>query len=202
MPSSEGHPLAALFHAGIPAWAVQPDGHVFGVLWRNAQLERCDIYGPSGSDTEEHTMEYALRVASGLTGPEQGAPLREALAFQTPLQTIVGTPSGTLPRSFSLASASPDMTIITAAKVGSGDPETLVLRFYQPTNAALNVNVRSAASGRFPSGWRLDVQGRTALESALPTATAKRLAVAGSSDAFTFVAARALTTITLGKKVR
>ena len=82
------------------------------------------------------TTRGALPAASA--APEQGQQLREALAFQTPLQAVAGAPSGTLPREFSLASTSPDAAIITAAKAGTADPETLILRIYQPTETALH----------------------------------------------------------------
>jgi len=191
----QGSPRAAVFHAGTPAWAAQPDGTIIGALWRNAEQEQCDFYGASGTDADAHTAEYALRVASGIVAPEQGGQLREALAFEIPLQAIVATPAGTLPRSFSLASASPDAALITAAKAGSTDAKTLLLRIEQPTNAPLRVTVRTAVAQRFPPGWRLGVQGRTALETALSPASAAHLAVSGSAQQFDFTAARALTTI-------
>ena len=123
--------------------------------------------------------------------------MREALAFEIPLQAVVATPAGTLPRSFSLASASPDTAFITAAKAGSADATTLLLRIEQPTNVPLRVAVRTAVAQRFPPGWRLGVQGRTALETALPPAAAARLAVTGSAQQFDFTATRALTTIAI-----
>jgi alpha-mannosidase len=195
IPHFQGSPLAAVFHSGVPAWAAQPDGTLVGALWRNAVQERCDTYGASGTDAEAHTAEYALRVASGIAAPEQGEQLREALAFEIPLQAIVATPAGTLPRSFSLASASPDAALITVAKAGSSDAKTLLLRVAQPTNAPLRVAVRTAVAQRFPPRWHFGVQGRTALETALSPASAARMAVSGSAQQFDFTAARALTTI-------
>jgi hypothetical protein len=46
--------------------------------------------------------------------------------------TDAGQPRGDLPRTLSLASAAPDSAIITAAKAGTEDTSTLVLRIYQP----------------------------------------------------------------------
>jgi alpha-mannosidase len=200
VPSFNGTPRGAVFHAGVPAWAVQPDGTVIGALWRNAPQERCDLYGAQGTDPAAHTVDYAWRVAGGIGRPEQGTQLREALAFQTPLQALAGTPSGPLPREFSLASTSPDAAIITAAKAGSADPETLMLRIYQPTETALTVTVHTGALQRFPASWPLDVHGRTALESALPISSQARLALAGSPSQFSFAATRALTTLAIGKR--
>ena len=85
IPSFNGTPRGAIFHAGVPAWAVQPDGTVIGALWRNAPQEHCDLYGAQGTDAAAHTVEYAWRVAGGISAPEHGEQLREALAFQTPL---------------------------------------------------------------------------------------------------------------------
>jgi alpha-mannosidase len=200
VPSFNGTPRGAIFHTGVPAWATQPDGTVIGALWRNAPLERCDLYGAQGTDAATHTVDYAWRVAGGIGGPEQGRQLRESLAFQTSLQAVAGAPAGTLPREFSLASASPDTALITAAKAGTADPETLILRIYQPTETALRVTVHTGVQRRFPVGWRLDVHGRTALEAALPGASEARLALSGSPEQFTVTATRALTTVAVGKR--
>jgi len=200
VPSFDGIARGAVFHAGVPAWAVQPDGTVIGALWRNAPQEHCDLYGAQGTDSTAHTVDYAWRVASGIGDPAQGPQLREALAYETPLQVVVGTPSGTLPRELSLASASPDAAIITAVKSGTTDPETLILRVYQPTEAPLRVTLQTGAPQRFPATWPLDVHGRTALESALPASSEARLALAGSPGQFSFTAARALTTVAIGKR--
>ena len=94
IPSFNGTPRGAIFHAGVPAWAVQPDGMVIGALWRNAPQEHCDLYGAQGTDAAPHTVDYAWRVAGGIGGPEQGQQLREALAYQTPLQAVAGCAGG------------------------------------------------------------------------------------------------------------
>ena len=200
IPSFTGTPRGAIFHVGVPAWAVQPDGLLLGALWRNAPQERCDLYGAQGTDAAAHTVDYAWRVASGIGAPEQGQPLRESLGFQVPLQAVAGVPSGTLPREFSLAAASPDTAIITAAKEGTADPDALILRVYQPTDTALAVTVHSAAQRRVPATWQLEVQGRTALESALPASREAGLALAGSADQFRFTATRTLTTIAIERR--
>ena len=200
IPSFEGVPQGALFHAGVPAWAIGPDGVLAAALWRDAPQEHCDLYGASGTDAGVHTVDYAWRVPSGIQPPEQAQQLRESLAFQVPLQAISGTLGGTLPREFSLAAASPDTAIITAAKEGTADPDVLILRVYQPTNAALAVTVRSAAQRRVPADWSLDVHGETALETPLPAAREATLAVSGSADEFSFTAVRALTTIAVGRR--
>ena len=104
-------------------------------------------------------VSYALRVPTGIRGARTGKQLREALAFHEPLLAAAGRPSGGLPRSASLASATPSRAIITAAKAGTADPSTLILRVYQPTNAALRVHIGTRARLRFPRQRRLVVQG-------------------------------------------
>jgi hypothetical protein len=58
--------------------------------------------------------------------------------------------------------------------------------------------VRTAAGQRFPPGWPLGVEGRTALETALSPAAAASLAISGSAQQFGFTAGRALTTVAIG----
>ena len=197
IPRSGGVPRAAIFHAGVPAWAAQPDGLLVGTLWRNAQKEQCDAYGASGSDAETHTLSYALRVPAGMGAPESGAPLREALAFQVPLQARVAATDGTLPARLSLASITPEPSILTVAKSATTSPHDLILRIYQPTNAPLPVELTTAAGARFPVGDALTLAGRTALETALDAGADKALRLQGGPDHFSLLASRALTTVAI-----
>src|SRR5262249_32558966 len=150
VPQFHGKARLAIFHAGVPAWAVRAEGMVVGALWRNAQQERCDFYGAMGTDEHTVSVSYAVRIPTGIRSPRSGAQLREALAFETPALATIGPPAGSLPRAFSLASVSPPEAIITAAKDGTEDPDPLVLRVYQPTNAPLRVRVRTGAGLHFP----------------------------------------------------
>jgi alpha-mannosidase len=202
VPELRGRPRMAIFHAGVPAWAVRRDGLVVGALWRNAPQERCDFYGAQGSDAHEVAVSYALRVPSGIRGVRTGKQLREALAFQEPLLTVAGRPSGHLSRSASLASATPSSAIITAAKAGTADPSSLILRVYQPTNRPLRVVVRTRAAARFPPHRRLSLEGMTALEAPLSRKRAAMLRLKGHANRFSFVATRALTTIGLRDRAR
>jgi alpha-mannosidase len=188
---------AAIFHAGVPAWAVQRDGTVVGALWRNANVEQCDFEGAEGTDPHEVALSYALRVPTGMREPEAGAQLREAMAFTTPLMAVVGTPAGDLPRVFSLARTSRREAIITAAKAGTTDPDELVLRVYQPTNRPLGIAIPHGAGRRFPPRTRLVVEGLTALESPLPPDQAAALSLFNDVDRVGFVAKRALTTVAI-----
>jgi alpha-mannosidase len=197
IPRFGGRPLAAIFHGGVPAWAVQSDGVVIGALWRNARQEQCDIYGASGTDADAHTLDYALRVPSGIEPPETGAQLREALAFHTPLQARIAATTGPLPPQLSLASVGPDPAILTAAKSSTASPRDLILRIYQPTNATLPVEVTTAAPSRFPVGDSLTVQARTALETHLDAATERALGVRGDPAHFDLTTQRAVTTVAI-----
>jgi len=156
----------------------------------------------AGSDPGEHTAAYALRVPSGVTEPETGAQLREALGFNTPLLTAIGPASGDLPDSFLLASATPEQAIITAAKAGTADPTELLLRIYQPSNAPLSTTVNSMAATRFPRNTPLQVRGRTALETDLPGSQSSQLGLSGGPEHFSFVAKRALTTVGIHASLR
>jgi len=195
VPQLRGVPRAAIFHAGVPAWAVRRDGLLIGALWRNANREQCDYEGAEGTDTREVAVSYAIRVPTGVAKPQTGDQLREALAYETPLLAVAGQPAGDLPRLFSLASASPESAILTAAKAGTEDPSALVLRIYQPTNAPLRVTIRTAARRRFPLQPQLTVERMTALEVPLHGKPVARLDDDGQTDQFSVLARRALTTV-------
>jgi alpha-mannosidase len=197
VPQSHGAARAAIFHAAVPAWAVRRGGLLVGALWRNANGEQCDIEGAEGSDAHEVALSYAIRVPSGITDPRTGKMLREALAFETPLLAVAGRPAGRLPRTLSLASATPRSAIITAAKAGTADDDALVLRLYQPTNARLHVVVRTAAGRRFPLRRPLVVEETTALEDALSDGRVRTRAGDEGARRFHVVARRALTTIAI-----
>ncbi len=195
VPQLHRRPRAAIFHAAVPAWAVRRDGLLVGALWRNATQERCEFYGAGGTDTHEVTVSYAIRVPTGIHDPRSGAQLREALAFETPAVAIAARPAGRLPRRFSLASARPREAMITAAKIGTADPSTLVLRVYQPSNARRPLRIRTGARRLFPHRLHLAVRPMTALEEPLGRTRAARLQVRGDADRFRFVTRHALTTI-------
>jgi alpha-mannosidase len=196
VPRLAGAPRAALFHAGIRAWAARRDGLLVGALWRNTRVERCDFYGAVGTDSGTHTLSYALRVPSGIAPPESGAQLREALSFHTPLHARAASTAGPLPPQRSLASVAPEPAILTAAKSGTASPRELILRIYQPTNTALPLEVLTTAVERFPAGRALAVRVRTALETAFDGASDLRLR--GSPGHFRLVTPRALTTLSIG----
>jgi alpha-mannosidase len=86
----------------------------------------------------------------------------------------------------------PNAAILTAAKPGIGDPDSLILRVYQPTNQTQQV---SLSTGVDATGAR----GVTALESALNTDDEDALQLTGTESGLQFVAQRALTTLKIAK---
>lgn len=190
-------PRAAVLHSGVPAWSATADGMLRGVLWRNVRVEHCDFYGALGSDADTHTVDYALRVPSGIEPPESGAQLRESLALASPLLARPASAGGRLPSRWSLAAVTPLPAMLTVAKNATADPANLVLRIYQPTNAPLPVVVTTAAEARVPAGRSLSLHASTALETPLADAAAGALQLRGAADRLELATQRALTTLTI-----
>ncbi|MEO5930025.1 MAG: hypothetical protein ABIR47_08835, partial [Candidatus Kapaibacterium sp.] len=185
---SNGAPLGAIYHAGVPAWCASGN-QLIGALLRNTPGAGPEAGSATGSDSGEHTLAYAIRVPSGIHSPETGAQLREARGYAVPLEgRIVGpAPAGNLPEEFSLASVS-SPAIITVAKAGR--VRDLILRIYQPTNGAPDLTLTAGTAAT-------SAQFLTALESPL---AADRLAAMNSrfsAGTLDFTATRALTTIAL-----
>lgn len=134
-----------MYHAGMPAWAFDANGALIGCLLRNTPGDGSQ--GAVGSDPAPHTQHYALRVPTGLGAPETGQPLQEALGFHTPL-LAARMPDGeqydgmlTEPQAALAALPAGSPAVLTAAKPGSYDPTSLVLRLYQPTNTSQKLDV-------------------------------------------------------------
>jgi alpha-mannosidase len=206
--------LAAVYHAGVHAWGLSyqwnpgqgsfdpNDGVLYGCLWRNGNGHYFGWTSPTpgpwklGTDPEVHVLEYALRVPSGLGAPETGAPLREALAFASPLTPQpVALWTGSLPDSGSLVSSSPQTAMVTVAKPGSVAPGDVVFRVYQPTNAPLGVTL--TVNANLVAGGSATARGQTALEQDLDAAAAGTMNVQLQQAAVTFTAPAALSTIAL-----
>lgn len=140
LPQNGATTLAAVYHAGMPAWAIDANGTLIGCLLRNTPGDYW--HGASGSDPAPHTQHYALRVPTGLGPPATGQPLQEALGFHTPLlaarmpegKQYGGMLSAGEASLAALPAGSP--AVLTVAKPGSYVPTSLVLRLYQPTNTA------------------------------------------------------------------
>ena len=210
-----GGALGAIYHGGVPAWGQTTVSDIAG---RTCTLMGCLLRNTTGSyfdwvplpqpssgiDPEEHTLEYAFRVPTGMGDPASGMPLRESLAFQTPLMAaaLPAQTTRTLPDSFSLAEVSSDganQPLLTVAKFGSAAPTSLILRVYQATNSSLPVDIslagwaslHTAGPGPEPPA-PLQVRHVTALE-----AESEALAQvnATANGGYNFVATRALTTL-------
>ena len=150
LPQNGNTTLAAVYHGGMPAWAIDADGTLIGCLLRNTPGDYW--HGASGSDPAPHTQHYALRVPTGLGPPATGQPLQEALGFHTPL-LAARMPDGdqyggmlTAGEASLAALPAGSPAVLTVAKPGSYVPTSLVLRLYQPTNTAQTLAVTLPAT--------------------------------------------------------
>jgi alpha-mannosidase len=197
---SGGEARGAVLRAGVSAWAAMRDGLLVGVLWRNAPFERCDAYGPHGTDPDPHVVDYALRVPAGIGSPESGTALRDSLAFANPLRARLAGGGGTLPPSLSLASVDPLPAILTAAKPAEGDRYGIALRITQPSNADLPVHVETTLPSLVPHGDSFAPRLATALESSVPADEAAAARLRGDGGRFDLVARRAVSTVVLSPR--
>jgi alpha-mannosidase len=216
IPYSGTSPLCALYHADVPAWGLSNqwntttnsfdpnDGVLYGCLWRNGDGHFFNWVGWSstpladGTDPGTHVREYALRMPSTLEPPDSGGPLREALAYATPLRGLPVSPWSTeLPDSLSLASSSDPRALVTAVKQGTVNADDVILRVYQPTNAELTATLTLDSHLGGQSSTGIAVRGQTALEQDLDPQAESALALHSTSDTITFTAGRALTTLAL-----
>lgn len=220
IPQSGGESLCAFYHSDIPAWGIsnvfntvrndfEPnDGVLYNCIWRNGDGRYFDTAAATptrtplaeGTDPDVHVREYALRIPSSLKTADTGGPLREALAFRSPLLGVVAAQwTGQLPDTLSLASGSPDSAIITAVKPGTVKPADFVFRIYQPTNAPLSITLtldpRLNPLGTLDELQNMGARGQTALEQDLSEAAEAALNIETTSNTITFKAATALTTL-------
>jgi hypothetical protein len=130
----------AIYHEATPAWGIYGDG-VLGCLLRNTPTTS-NVNAACASDTDTHTVTYAVSPPDGLKMPIYGARtdgsmLAEALKINSPLAAQLVTNRGVLPSSNSIAYPVDERAIITAIKAGNVDASQAILRIYQPTNATL-----------------------------------------------------------------
>jgi alpha-mannosidase len=187
LPQASGSVLAAIYQSTIPAWAVDAGGAMIGCILRNTPQDEINSHGANGQDTGTHIHHYAIRVPTGLQDPTTGAQLQEARAFTTPLRAayaevpLIGDFTvAQFPATFSLASVAPSSAIITAAKPGTVEESSLILRIYQPTNQTLDVTVTLAGQITNVSGVTAELV--TALED--PIAGSPVLPINDSTVAF------------------
>ncbi len=214
---TNGRTLGAIYHGlnapsegkvtpgAIMAWALDGSDLV-GVVLRNGYSSitsslptKCNVL--AGSDSDEHSVSYAVRIPSGLpavlAAGTSGLLLQEARQYNTPLigQLVTSPQQGTYPASFSLASvAGVQGAMLTAAKTGTADPDQLILRIYQPTNQPQTVQLKLAEALKGASARRV-----TALETPLADGAAGSGA-SGTIDTEAIPAPRAITTVALGAK--
>ena len=196
MPSSAGTILGAIYHAHLPAWAITGDNKsLIGCLLRNPTNDKDPQKAPG--DADSHTLEYALRVPSGLSQPKSATPQKESLAYSTPLQACVagGSAAGSLAANFSMASLSVSNAYVTAVKTGTVTGPALgqiIIRVYQPTLQAQQLTLTLPPA---PAGQHWQATGITALETALSAAKTTTLNVAVNGNQISFLAERAITTL-------
>ena len=189
-------PLAAVYHGNVPAWAASGNTLV-GCILRNTPRRGCEWLGALGSDNDPHTIEYALRVPTGLEKPESGAPLREARNYNTPMQAVIVPvqSGGELPTEYSLLQVqSPSSAAVTVAKPGTADTSALVLRVYQPENTMKTILLQS--------GDGVDMSNTTgvnAMEDPLSAQDEKALNIKATPTSVQFDAVRALTTLKVSR---
>jgi len=89
-----------------------------------------------------HSVQYAIRIPTGIEDPATGQLLRESRSYNTPLIALLKPVASNVPGlQVSLASVNAP-SMITAAKAGSFDPTAVVLRVYNPTNKPLPITLR------------------------------------------------------------
>ena len=161
---------------------------MLGCLLRNAPS---NVQGAQGCDTGTHTLSYAVRVPTGLATPDAGigprTPLGEALLLHRPA-TGIPLPAesiGLLPDELCIATTTDSAAVLSTAKMGTVDPERLILRLYQPTDQPLpevTVRLNPLIAGLFVRDGRLNAELVTALETPLADAEPAGKLVAADAE--------------------
>ncbi|HEV3001861.1 MAG TPA: hypothetical protein VGW75_14060 [Solirubrobacteraceae bacterium] len=184
--SSSGTPLAGMLHRDVHAWGLWSDDKgdagadctLYGLLLRNPTGNYFSWTTPAGAfpggtDPDVHTCEYALLAPSQCTALSPPVvPLRAGVHFATP--PLVAPVSQYLtdatppPASLSFASASAP-ALVTAVKLGSRDPGTLVVRLQHPdpSGADVTLTVDANTIPGWSQGKSVDASLLTALEEPL-----------------------------------
>jgi len=132
--SSNGTILGAIYHSSLPAWGVMGN-LLIGALLRNVNEVN---NGTNPSDSDEHSVHFAIRVPSNLQEPSTGQPFRESMAYSNSLFSTLS--QSNLPSSYSLVSVvSPPSALVTVVKCGTFSPKKIYLRVYQPLNKPITV---------------------------------------------------------------
>jgi alpha-mannosidase len=89
-----------------------------------------------------HVFEYALVPHAGAWDAGAAAPLVEAQAFEAPLRAqVTGIHPGPLPAAWSFVTVSPQTVVVSAVKRAERE-DALALRVYNPTERAVEAEVR------------------------------------------------------------
>jgi len=94
VPTSTGTALGALYHADVPAWAIDDGGAMIGCLLRNTPAtfpwpQALVGRGADGVDFGVHTRCFALRISQGIGLPPDSLSIfEESLSFATPLEGL------------------------------------------------------------------------------------------------------------------
>lgn len=143
LPQDEtGETLCAIYHSEVPAWAIDSNGDLLGCLWRNTPGGQPPHWA-SGSDNGTWTLHYAFRVPSGLGDPTTCQPLIESIHYaQPPIVGIIAeTTTKEMEPNGSIAQINSGNGVITVAKRGDFDSDSVILRIYQPTNTSQTVGI-------------------------------------------------------------
>lgn len=200
VPTDGSAPLGAIYHSDVPAWAIDETGAMIGCILRNAPGN--GYRGATGSDHGVHSRSYLLRGPAEILDPATPGLLTDALSATTPLVgAYVNVPttgagedervSCRLPASFSVASVTSGNAIIMAVKEGHYDPDTTILRVYQPSNRPAQVTVTLDGYIQATGVASPNVRLVTALEQ--PVDDSEPISVVDGN--VTFIARRALTTL-------
>ncbi|RKG64748.1 hypothetical protein D7V80_25815 [Corallococcus sp. CA054B] len=202
-------PVGGIYHQGIPAWTLDDDGVLLGVVLRNTPGGG---RGASGSDFGWHEQEYVVAPPLSVNGtPLLGTPLKDALSVTTPLEArfISGGQGGALAETGSLGQvtatnagtpvASEDVMIRVARVQAPGAaggypscgttsgaiPSSLVVRTEKRGSQATQLTVRFPFLAKAANA---QMQAVTALEAPL----AELAAVPSGTDTVTVDSPRAL----------
>jgi alpha-mannosidase len=205
--------LCAIYHTDIPGWGLnnqwnkvknvfENDATLYGCAWRNGDGHYYDWVGNSntpltnGTDPDVHVHSYALRIPSGLQAAATGQPLQEAIAFASPLKALPVAPwTGALDTQASLATSSNSQAIITAAKMGTVNPDDIIFRIYQATNQTITTTITLSDKLTKNVKGNVVADGVTALEQALTEAQQTAMNLSTDSSSVTITMPQALATV-------
>lgn len=151
-------PVGGIYHQGIPAWTLDGEGVLLGVVLRNTPAGG---RGASGSDSGWHEQEYVVAPPLSVNGsPVLGTPLKDALSVTTPLEArfISGGHGGALAETGTLGRVS---ATNSGTPVESQDVMIRVARVQAP-----------GAEGGYPSAGNATTSG--AIPTSLVVRTEKR----------------------------